>query len=145
MTDREVLLESVVLIAAGSGIIGVVTMIFLRWAVMADPEIESRLEEKSLTRRGDCAVLRRWDCLGSFPGRVSMCGGTTAPYHPVLLFASRRASSHGLKSQISPWTVAGRAAAGKGHFCALGWREPDMFMAVEVLPRVSALRWRKRF
>ncbi|PYH75080.1 cytochrome P450 [Aspergillus vadensis CBS 113365] len=48
MADREVLLESIMLIVAGSGTTAV-TMTFLTWAVMANPEIQSRLEEEVAT------------------------------------------------------------------------------------------------
>ncbi|OJZ80146.1 hypothetical protein ASPFODRAFT_53879 [Aspergillus luchuensis CBS 106.47] len=52
MADREVLLESVMLIVAGSGTTAV-TMTFLTWAVMANPEIQSRLEKEVAALRED--------------------------------------------------------------------------------------------
>ncbi|RAH72031.1 uncharacterized protein BO66DRAFT_436893 [Aspergillus aculeatinus CBS 121060] len=156
MTDREVLLESVMLIVAGSGTTGAVTMIFLMRAVRADPEIESRLEEKLEELPYSNAVINeaRRLCgaapLGLpriVPGAGFNVWGHHSPGGSIVTTQSYSLLRDGQLvyglTLIPPWTVAGRAAAGKGHLCALGWREPDMFMAVEILPRVSALRWRK--
>lgn len=54
MADREVLLESIMLIVAGSGTTAV-TMTFLTWAVMANPEIQSQLEAEVAGLREDFA------------------------------------------------------------------------------------------
>ncbi|KAL4964293.1 cytochrome P450 [Aspergillus stella-maris] len=52
MADREVLIESVMLIVAGSGTTAV-TMTFLTWAVMANHEIQSRLVNEVAALRVD--------------------------------------------------------------------------------------------
>ncbi|KAK9855884.1 hypothetical protein MYU51_001537 [Penicillium brevicompactum] len=52
MADREVLLESIMLIVAGSGTTAV-TMTFLTWAVMANPQIQTLLEKEVAILRED--------------------------------------------------------------------------------------------